>query len=46
MSKDKKILVIAAVSLLIGGSLIFAVAMAALDFDFMALSTQEYESNT
>ncbi len=46
MSKDKKILLIAAVSLLIVGSIIFAGAMAALGFDFMALSTQRYETNT
>lgn len=46
MNKVKKVWIIAAISLLIVGSLIFTGAMTALDFDFTKLSTEKYETNT
>ena len=42
----KKIWIITAISLLIVGSIIFAGAMTALDFDFTKLSTEKYETNS
>lgn len=46
MNKVKKVWIIAAISLLIVGALIFTGAMTALDFDFTKLSTEKYETNT
>lgn len=45
MNKNK-LWIIIAISLLAAGLLIFAGAMAALDFDFTKLSTVKYETNT
>ncbi len=46
MNKKNKLWLIIAASLIAGGLLIFAGAMAALDFDFTKLSTVKYETNT
>ncbi len=43
---SKKIWILTAVSLVIAGGLIFAGALAAVNFDFRRFSTQEYETNT
>ncbi len=46
MRKNKKIWILTAISLLIAGGLIALGALIAMDFNFMELSTQEYETNT
>ncbi len=46
MSKNNKLWIIIAVSLIAVGLLIFAGAMIVLGFDFTKLSTMEYETNT
>ncbi len=45
MSKARKIWLIIGGCLIIAGSAVFAGAMAVLNFDFAALSTQKYETN-
>ncbi|MDE5917327.1 MAG: DUF4097 domain-containing protein [Oscillospiraceae bacterium] len=46
MNNVKKVWIIAAISLLIVGAIIFTGAMTALDFDFTKLSTEKYETNS
>lgn len=46
MTENKKIWILAAVSLLIAGGLIALGALIAMDFDFTRFTTQEYETNT
>ncbi len=46
MSKKVRIFLITALSLVLIGGLIFVVSMTALKWDFSALSTQKYQTNT
>lgn len=46
MKRAKKIWLIAAISLMAVGLIVFSGSLAALDFDFSKLSTKKYETNT